>query len=125
MKSIWVASFAVLAGTFVTSAHAQEVGERGYFQRKMAAPSQAFEVGITPLYNQGWGNLTDTTSTLAATGRRVHDYGGAGVGGEIDLGYRFIPEMAAGIFARAGSSSITVGRSLVCRSASICARRVK
>jgi hypothetical protein len=90
----------VLAGTYGVNANAQEVAQPGYFQRQMAAPSRAFEIGVAGLYNQGWGNLTDAVSPLAAVGRRVQDVSGAGVGAEIDLGYRFMPQMAAGVFAQ-------------------------
>src|SRR5437870_1140080 len=101
MKRVFVTSFLVLAGTYGTSAHAQEAGQPSYFQRQMAAPARAFEIGVSPLYNQGWGNLTDNVSPLAVTtGRHVQDYGGAGIGGEIDLGYRFTPQVAASVFAQ-------------------------
>jgi hypothetical protein len=101
MKRVFVTSFLVLAGTYGISANAQEAGQPGYFSRTMAAPSRAFEIGVTPLYNQGWGNLTDTTSPRAATtGRQVQNYSGAGIGGELDFSYRFAPIAMAGVFVQ-------------------------
>jgi hypothetical protein len=101
MKRVFVTSFLVLVGTYGIEASAQEVAQPSYFQKQMAAPVHAFEIGAAGLYNQGWGNLTDSTSPLAATtGRRLQDIGGAGIGAELDLGYRFIPQMAAGIFGQ-------------------------
>jgi hypothetical protein len=67
----------------------------------MAAPSQAFEIGVTPFYQFGWGNVTDKRSSLASTGRRLRDYGSGGVGAELDLGYRILPEVMVGVFAQA------------------------
>jgi len=100
MKRVLVTSFAVLAGTYGIGARAQEAGQPSYFQRQIAAPSQAFEIGVSPLYNQGWGNLTDTQSVLSTVGRHVEDYGGAGIGAELDLGYRINPQVAAGVFVQ-------------------------
>jgi hypothetical protein len=101
MKRVFVTSFLVLAGTYGFEANAQEVGQPSYFQRQMAAPSQAFEIGVSGLYNQGWGNLTDSQSPLAPTiGRQVQDVAGAGVGAEVDLGYRFMPQAAVSVFAQ-------------------------
>src|SRR5262249_10431685 len=100
MKRVLFASFLVLAGTYGTRANAQEAGMRSYFHRQMAAPAGAFEIGIAGLYNQGWGNLTDTRSALALIGRRVQDIGGPGIGAEVDLGYRFIPQMTVGVYAQ-------------------------
>ncbi len=101
MKRVFVTSFLVLAGTYGIKANAQEAGMPGYFQRQMAAPSGAFEIGASGLYNQGWGNLTDSVSPRTPlTGRKVQDVGGAGIGGELDLGYRFAPPAAAGVFGQ-------------------------
>jgi hypothetical protein len=100
MKRVFVTSFLVLVGTYGIEAKAQEVAQP-YFQKQMAAPTQAFEIGAAGLYNQGWGNLTDATSPLATTrGRRVQDIGGAGIAGELDLSYRFMPQMSAGVFGQ-------------------------
>jgi len=100
MKRVFVTSFLVLAGTYGIEANAQEAGQP-YFQKQMAAPTQAFEIGVSGLYNQGWGNLTDSSSLLApTTGRRIQDVGGAGIGAEVDLGYRFMPQAAVGVFAQ-------------------------
>jgi hypothetical protein len=99
MKRVLVASFAVLAGTYGLKANAQDVAQPGYFERQMAAPTRAFEIGVQGLYNQGWGNLTDTAGAIAAgTGRQVQNVAGAGVGGELDLSYRMSPQMAVGVF---------------------------
>jgi hypothetical protein len=99
MKRLFIASSLALSATYGVAAHAQEAKQPSYFEREMAAPKQAFELGVSAMYNQGAGNLTDTASPAAATtGRRVQDAAGAGVGAEIDLGYRFIPEFAAGVF---------------------------
>src|SRR2546430_10085368 len=99
MKRILITSLLAVGGTYGLVAHGQEAGRPNYFEQKMAAPREAFELGVSGLYNQGWGNLTDTASSSATTvGRRVQDVGGAGIGAEIDLGYRFIPELAAGLF---------------------------
>src|SRR5262249_33465052 len=89
MKRVLVGSFLVLVGTYGTAAQAQEVSEQ-IFERQMAAPAQAFEIGVSGLYNQGWGNLTDTQSALNALGRGRHlqDFAGPGVGVEVDLGFR-------------------------------------
>jgi hypothetical protein len=105
MKPVFVASFLVLAGTYGVNANAQEVKQPSYFEQQMAAPNQAFEIGVSGLYNQGWGNLTDTTSPLAGVSRRVQDLSGPGGGAEIDLGYRFIPELAAGVFVQGSQYS--------------------
>jgi hypothetical protein len=101
MKRVFVTSFLVLVGTYGIKANAQEAGQPSYFQKQMAAPTQAFEIGVAGLYNQGWGNLTDSSSILAPTfGRRIQDIGGPGIGGELDLGYRFAPQMSAGVFGQ-------------------------
>jgi hypothetical protein len=101
MKRVFVTSFLVLVGTYGIEASAQEAGQPSYFQRQMAAPTQAFEIGVSGLYNQGWGNLTDSRSPRAATtGRQVQDFAGAGIAAEVDLGYRFMPQAAVGVFAQ-------------------------
>ena len=101
MKRVLVGSFLVLAGTYGIKANAQEVGQPSYFQRSMAAPARAFEIGVSGMYNQGWGNLTDTASPVAGTtGRRLQDVGGAGIGAEIALGYRVAPAFGLGVFAQ-------------------------
>jgi hypothetical protein len=99
MKRVFVTSFLVLAGTYGIEANAQEAGQPSYFQRQMAAPTQAFEIGVSGVYNQGWGNLTDSVSPRAPlTGRQVQDVSGAGIGGELQLGYRFAPPASVGVF---------------------------
>jgi hypothetical protein len=101
MKRVFVTSFLVLVGTYGIEASAQEVGQPSYFHRQMAAPTQAFEIGVSGLYNQGWGNLTDSSSILApTTGRQIQDFGGAGIGAEVDLGYRAMPQASVGVFAQ-------------------------
>jgi len=100
MKRVFVTSFLVLVGTYAIEANAQEA-PASYFQKQMAAPTQAFEIGVAGVYNQAWGNLTDSNSLLAATnGRRIQDVAGPGIGGELDLSFRFMPQMAAGIFGQ-------------------------
>jgi hypothetical protein len=101
MKRVFIASFLAVTGSYGMTARGQEVRQPSYFEREMAAPQRAFELGVSGMYNQGSGNLTDTASPTAASGRRIQDVAGAGVGAELDLGYRFIPELAAGAFVSA------------------------
>ena len=102
MKRVVVASLAVLCGTYGLRANAQEVAQPSYFERQMAAPAGAFEVGVSGMWNQGWGNLTDDVSAIAPiTGRKVSDISNAGVGVELDLGYRAMPSVVFGIFGTA------------------------
>jgi hypothetical protein len=100
MKRVLVTSLVVLAATstYGLKASAQEVGQPGYFERRMAAPVSAFEIGVSPLYNQGWGNLTDVESSAAAAGRKLQDTAHAGAGIELDLGYRVMPMFTVGAF---------------------------
>ena len=97
MKGVFIASLLVM-GTYGAVANAQEAGQPSYFERRMRAPLEAFEIGVSGAYNQGFGNLTDTASTPIGS-RRLQDTAGAGGGAELDLSYRFLPEMAAGVFA--------------------------
>jgi hypothetical protein len=100
MKRVLVASFVVLAGVSATKAHAQEVGTPNYFEKQMAAPVSAFEIGVGAFYNQGWGNITDTSSSAFITtpSRKIQDISGPGLAAEVDLGWRFDPHWMAGIY---------------------------
>jgi len=64
----------------------------------MAAPTSAFEIGVSGLYNQGFGNLSDLRGPTATSGRRLQDNANAGVGAELDLGIRVLPEMSVGAY---------------------------
>lgn len=101
MKRFFFTSFLAIAGTYGLRANAQEAGQPSFFSQPLAAPAHALELGITTAYNQGWGNFTDSISPLAATtGRKIQDYGGAGIALEGDIGYRFMPSLSAGVFAQ-------------------------
>jgi hypothetical protein len=95
MKRFLIAAVGVLAGTYGMSAHAQEeVRHPSYFEKRMAAPTNAFEIGVSGMYNQGFGNLTSGQPV-----NKLQDTAGAGGGGEIDLGWRLIPHLSLGVFA--------------------------
>jgi hypothetical protein len=64
-----------------------------YFQKQMAAPMGAFEIGVSGLYNQGFGNLT-----RGGFNNRVQDTAGAGVGAELDLNWRAAPAFSVGLY---------------------------
>lgn len=100
MKRVLVASFVVLAGVSATKANAQEVGTPNYFEKQMAAPVSAFEIGVSGAYTQGWGNITDTNDTAFITtpSRKIQDISGPGLTGEVDLGWRVDPHWMAGIY---------------------------
>jgi hypothetical protein len=100
MKRVLVTSFVVLAGVSATKANAQEVGTPNYFEKQMAAPSSAFEIGLGGNYTQAWGNITDTSHTAFVTtpSRKIQDITGAGLNGELQLGWRFDPHWVAGIY---------------------------
>src|SRR6185436_431983 len=51
-------------------------------------------------YNQGWGNITDTSSSAFVTtpSRKIQDISGPGLAAELDLGWRFNPHWMAGIY---------------------------
>jgi hypothetical protein len=96
MKRVLVASVGVLAGTYALGANAQEAKQPGYFEKELAAPVSAFEIGVSGKYNQGFGNLT--SGAPAGTSRRLQDTAGPGVGGELDLGWRIAPALSLGLY---------------------------
>src|SRR5262245_32371164 len=99
MRRLLAASLLALAGSYAPSAWAQEAGHGTYLEKGMPAPTRAFEINVASAYNQGWGNLTDTTSFVGRTfGRQVQDIAGAGLQFELDIGYRISPMFAAGVY---------------------------
>jgi hypothetical protein len=89
------ASLLLLGG----AARAQEVAQPNFFQKSMLAPDRAFELNLSTAYNQGWGDLTDSTSNAGiAFGRKVQDVAGAGIAFEVDLGFRSAPRFSAGLY---------------------------
>ena len=100
MKRVLVTSFVVLAGVSATKAHAQEVGTPNYFEKQMAAPVSAFEIGVSGFYSQAWGNITDTSDTAFITtpSRKIQDISGPGLAAQLDLSWRFDPHWMAGIY---------------------------
>jgi hypothetical protein len=97
MKRLLVGSAAILAGSYGLSANAQESRQPSYFEKKMEAPTNAFEIGVSGMYNQGFGNLTSGQPV-----NRLQDTAGAGGGAELDLSWRLVPNLSVGVFA-AGS----------------------
>src|SRR6478672_9872568 len=100
MKRVLVASFVVLTGVSATKAHAQEVGTPNYFEKQLAAPVSAFEIGVAGFYNQAWGNITEEGSSAFVTSpsRKVQDISGPGLSAELQFGWRFDPHWLAGIY---------------------------
>src|SRR5260370_10824782 len=100
MKRVLVASFVVLAGVSATKANAQEVGTPNSFEKQLAAPVSAFEIGLGGAYSQGWGNITDNAHSAFITtpSRKIQDISGPGLTGELHLGWRFAPPWMAGIY---------------------------
>jgi hypothetical protein len=75
------------------------------YEKARPAPARAFEINVATAYNQGWGNLTDSTTVaqgrLFIPGRKVQDVGGAGLQFELDLGYRATPMFAVHAYGTA------------------------
>jgi hypothetical protein len=69
-------------------AFAQEEG-RGYLQRTVAAPKQAFEISVAPGYSQPFGDIEP--------GFSIRDTAGAGAGVHIGAGYRLHPRWMIGL----------------------------
>lgn len=91
MKSaVLIAAAATSALSIVSVAHAQEMAPPT--GRRVAAPKNALELGVGVGYNQGVGDITNRS------GDRVQDFSGAGIGAEVDVGYRFSPAFMLGLY---------------------------
>jgi hypothetical protein len=94
MKRVLVASIGVLAGTYGFRANAQETNEQFNIDKgELAAPISAFEIGVAGMYSQGFGNLTRGGGPV-----RIQDIANAGGGVALDLGWRFAPAFALGVY---------------------------
>jgi hypothetical protein len=60
-----------------------------YFERAVAAPNQAFELSVAPVYSQPFGDI--------AGGFSVRDTAGAGGGVQLGAGYRLHPRWMIGL----------------------------
>jgi hypothetical protein len=100
MKRALVASVSFFAATLVATANAQDdVAGPSFFDKSMVAPDRAFELNVAAGYNQAWGDLTDSASTVGQTfGREIQDVAGAGLALELDLGFRSTPRFGAGLY---------------------------
>jgi opacity protein-like surface antigen len=79
---------AVVTCAGVASAQENETTP-GYMRVPLRAPRNAFELGVSTGYTQGFGDIT--------AGRRIQDVANAGAGVGVTLGYRSSPGLGLGL----------------------------
>src|SRR4051794_30726051 len=94
-KGTLIAAVALSAVAVASVANAQEEPRApGFMKKGVAAPSNALEIDIGSGYHQGVGNITNRPLD------RVQDYAGAGIAGDLDIGYRATPHFSIGVYGQ-------------------------
>lgn len=94
-RTIAVAAGA-LAMVWAGSAFAQEMERPTYMTAPVRAPRNAFEIGVSTGYTQGFGNITENEEIPGAE-TRLRDLSGPGIGVGLDLAWRATPAFSLGV----------------------------
>src|SRR5437879_6022173 len=90
MKRGLIVSTALGALAVASIAAAQEAPKPSIFNRAVAAPEKALELGVGVGYSQGLGQLQ--------AGQRIANTAGIGAETEVDIGYRMSPHFMIGVY---------------------------
>lgn len=93
-KGIWVASAAAAGVLAIPSVASAQESRTNFFNREVAAPSQALEIAVKGGYSQSVGDIRP--------GTRIQDIGGAGGAVGLDVGYRATPRFFMGAYGQYG-----------------------
>jgi hypothetical protein len=89
--SLLVSSAALLVPAVAFAQPEAYEAEAGTNNERVAAPRNAFEIGVVTGYAQGGGKLGGAAGSL-------EDISGPGGSVEVDLGYRILPELGIGAY---------------------------